>query len=62
MKKYKKAVVFFMILLMICGCEKAKTIEQQAAEQMELGERFLQEQKYEGEMKRRRWKRYIKEL
>ncbi|MCI9147257.1 MAG: hypothetical protein HFG73_03160 [Hungatella sp.] len=62
MKKYKKAVVFFMILLMICGCENAKTIEQQAAEQMELGERFLLEQKYEGEMKRRRWKRYIKEL
>ena len=62
MKKIKRTVVYFIILLLICGCEKTKTIEQQIAEQMELGERFLLEQKYEGEMKRRRWKRYIKEL
>ena len=62
MKKYKKAAAYFTMLAMFFGCEKAKTIEQQAAEQMELGERFLLEQKYEGEMKRRRWKRYIKEL
>lgn len=47
MKKIKRTVVYFIILLLICGCEKTKTIEQQIAEQMELGEKYLLEQKYE---------------
>lgn len=47
MKKIKRTVVYFIILLLICGCEKTKTIEQQIVEQMELGEKYLLEQRYE---------------